>query len=97
MNIVFVSMDDSDNYGLQSVVTEKLLDLCGRYPIVTCAQVNLRRQDDKTGADRVCEINITHCGEQVSVNKRAGNYELAAYEAIGELTRKLDRIPAARV
>ncbi len=91
MNIVFVSMDDSENYALQSTITRKLVDLHCRYPSMRGAQVNFRRQRDKAGADKVCEIDLTHYGEPISIGKHATSYDLAAYEAIAGLTRKLEK------
>ena len=91
MNIIFCSMDDSENYGLQATITKKLRDLHRLYPNMCGAQVNFRKHRDKAGADKVCEIDLTHYGEPGSVRKQATSYELAAYEAIAGLTRKLSK------
>jgi ribosome-associated translation inhibitor RaiA len=91
MNIVFCSMDDSENYGLQATITKKLRDMHRLYPNMCGAQVNFSKEQDKAGADKVCEIDLTHYGEPVSVRKQAANYELAAYEAVAGLTRKLGK------
>jgi hypothetical protein len=91
MNIVFLSMDDSENYGLQRTITKKLVDLHLLYPNMCGAQVNFRKQRDKAGADKVCEIDLTNYGESISVRKYATSYDLAAYEAVAGLTRKLDK------
>jgi ribosome-associated translation inhibitor RaiA len=91
MNIVFFSMDDSENYSLQGTITKKLRDLHRLYPNMCGAQVNFSKQRDKAGADKVCSIDLTHYGESVSVRKQATSYDLAAYEVVAGLTRKLDK------
>ena len=91
MNIIFCSMDDSENYMLQATITQKLRDLHRLYPNMCGAQVNFSKHRDKAGTDKVCEIDLTHYGEPVSVRKQTTSYELAAYEAVAELTRKLSK------
>ncbi len=91
MNIVFFSTDMNETEGLERLVTEKLQALHSHHSNLSGAQVNFREQNDKTGADKVCIIDLTHYGEPLSVSRRAASYETAAIEAIAELTRRLEQ------
>ncbi len=91
MNIVYFSMDGSENEGLQNTVTEKLQALHSRNPNLSGAQVNFRQESDKTGAGKVCEIDLTHYGEPLHIRKSAVSYELAAQDALAELTHSLEQ------
>ncbi len=91
MNIVFFSMDNSDNQQLQEFVTEKLRQLHGRDKSLCEVQVNFYRQDAPTDASKVCEIHLITHGSPHMVRKSAASYDAAARAVITDLTTIVDK------
>jgi len=87
MNIVFFSMDGSENDELQGFVRKKLLALQERDSNISGAQVYFRRQPGNEAGDKVCEIKLSISGSPIPVRRNAYSYDQAAGDVITELTR----------
>lgn len=93
MNIVFFSMDNSENQQLQELVAGKLRQFHGRDKTLCEAQVNFYRQDAQPDASKVCEIHLTRQGSPHLIRKSASSYEAAATAAILDLEKTIDQAP----
>ncbi len=89
VNIQYQKMDVSES--LNEILMKKLDKLGWKYSWVINANVLFKMENDKTGQDKVCEIELSAPGPRLFAKSRTDNFEKAMVETIGELKRQLEK------
>ncbi|TXN37135.1 HPF/RaiA family ribosome-associated protein [Flagellimonas hymeniacidonis] len=89
VNIQYQKMEVSES--LNEILMKKLDKLGWKYSWVINANVLFKMENDKTGQDKVCEIELSAPGPRLFAKSRTDNFEKAMVETIGELKRQLEK------
>lgn len=73
-----------------SYARDKLMALHRREKLLTEARVVFKKAETISAYDKVCEITLCIYGDLISIHQNANTYELAAYDALDEMERKVD-------
>ncbi len=89
VNIQYQKMEVSES--LNEILMKKLDKLGWKYSWVINANVLFKMENDKTGQDKVCEIELSAPGPRLFAKSRTDNFEKAMVETIRELKRQLEK------
>lgn len=88
-NIQFLDMPVSDS--LTDRIKTNLDKLSGKYPWLIGAEVILKKDNDPTGVNNWCEIQLSAPGPNLFAKSRQDNFEKAARVAVDELSIQLEK------
>ena len=89
-NTEFVNIEASD--ALETKIAEALGKIESKYDWVTSAEVFIKKENDKTGKGKICEIKLSLPGPQIFASSNERAYETAVLETQKDLERQLKRI-----
>ena len=76
---------------LSEILMKKLDKLGEKYSWVIKANVLFKLENDKTGMDKICEIELSAPGPRLFAKARTNDFEKALAETINELKRQLEK------
>jgi len=89
INIQYVKMLTSET--MTDYVTKKLNKLEGKFDFIINANVFFKSENDPRGDSHVCEIELSIPGPKAFASSKEKNFELAAKNAINDLTKQLEK------
>lgn len=89
VNIQYQKMEVSES--LNKILLKKLDRLGLKYSWIIKANVLFKIENDKTGEDKVCEIELSAPGPRLFAKSRTNKFEKAMVETIEELKRQLEK------
>lgn len=89
VNIQYQKMEVSES--LNKILLKKLDKLGKKHSWVINANVLFKIENDKTGQDKVCEIELSAPGPRLFAKSRKDNFEKAMVETVDELKRQLEK------
>lgn len=89
VNIQYQKMRTSES--LSQLLLKKLERLSHKYQWLIKANVLFKEENDKRGAGKVCEIELSAPGPRLFAKADTDNFEKAMAETINELKRQLEK------
>lgn len=89
INIQFVKIKSSD--ALTFFVNQHLDKLAGKYDWLIKAEVFFKIENDPSGKNKICEIELSAPGPRIFAASREDNFELAVKKTIAELEQQLKK------
>ncbi|MEZ4810355.1 MAG: HPF/RaiA family ribosome-associated protein [Allomuricauda sp.] len=76
---------------LNGILRKKLDKLGEKYSWVIKANVLFKLENDKTGTDKVCEIELSAPGPRLFAKSRTDDFEKSMAQTVDELKRQLEK------
>ena len=76
---------------LNEILKKKLDKLGEKYSWVIKANVLFKLENDKTGEDKICEIELSAPGPRLFAKSRTNDFEKAMAQTVDELKRQLEK------
>ncbi len=89
INIQFIKIKSSE--ALTHFVNQHLDKLASRYEWLIKAEVFLKIENDPSGRNKICEIELSAPGPRIFAASREENFELAVKKAIAEVEQQLKK------
>lgn len=89
INVQYVKMLTSET--MTDYVTKKLNKLEGKFDFIINANVFFKSENDPRGDSHICEIELSIPGPKAFASSKEKNFELAAKNAINDLTKQLEK------
>nr|WP_299345399.1 ribosome-associated translation inhibitor RaiA [Allomuricauda sp.] len=89
IDIQYQKMQESES--LNEILTRKLEKLSKKYDWIIKAHVLFKLSNDKTGNDKICEIELSAPGPRLFAKSNLDNFEKAMAETIQDLDRQLQK------
>lgn len=93
--IQYIHMQTSDSLNL--IITKKLEKLHHKYSWVLKAEVFLKLDNNASGENQICEIELSAPGPRLFASSRKDDFEKAVVSTIKELEHQLKRKKQAMV
>ena len=87
IDIQYQKMQESES--LNAILIRKLDKLAKKYDWVIKANVLFKLSNDKTGRNKVCEIELSAPGPRIFAKSEMDNFEKSMVETIHDLDRQL--------
>lgn len=89
INIQYVHMPTSES--LSRIITEKLKKLHHKFNWILKAEVFLKLENNSSGENQICEIELSAPGPRLFATATAANFEKAVASTIKELEHQLKK------
>ncbi|MCH9659294.1 MAG: HPF/RaiA family ribosome-associated protein [Bacteroidetes bacterium] len=89
ISIQYVKMPNSET--LTEYTLGKLQKLGGKYPRLINANVFFKIENDASGIDKICEVELSAPGPRIFATSKEKNFEMAVKETISDLEKQLKK------
>ncbi len=89
VHVQYQKMKTSESMG--KLLEKKLERLAKKYNWIIKANVIFKIENDRTGDDKVCEIELSAPGPRLFAKSKSHDFEKAMVETIDELKRQLEK------
>ena len=89
INIQYVHMPTSES--LSRIITKKLEKLHHKFSWILKAEVFLKLENDSSGDNQICEIELSAPGPRIFASSTEANFEKAVASTIKDLERQLEK------
>ncbi len=89
VNIQYQKMKTSES--LNQLLLKKLNRVGSKYSWLIKANVLFKIENDRTGEDKVCEIELSAPGPRLFAKSKTNNFEKSMAETVVELKRQLEK------
>ncbi len=89
IDIQYQKMQESES--LNAILTRKLDKLAKKYDWIIKANVLFKLSNDKTGRDKICEIELSAPGPRIFAKSVMDDFEKALVETVHDLDRQLQK------
>ena len=89
IDIQYQKMQESES--LNAILTRKLDKLAKKYDWIIKAHVLFKLSNDKTGRDKICEIELSAPGPRIFAKSVMDDFEKALVETVHDLDRQLQK------